>query len=115
MPEEPTSGGSSRSEELLERRLEHIERENRWWRGGLIAALVFIGLMILAGGRHRRHIQVTVTVPPMAMRRPFWGYGGGPYGPPPPGWEGFGGGMMRRGPGMPGGGPNMPGPPSPQR
>jgi hypothetical protein len=106
MPEEPTSAATPRAEELLERRLERLERENRWWRGGLIAALVLIGLMIVVPScRHRRHIDVTVTVRPLALRRPYWGYGAGPY--PPPGWGG------ERGPGMmPGGGPNPPAPPS---
>lgn len=114
MPEASTSAGSPRPEELLERRLEHLERENRWWRGGLIAALVFIGLMILAAGHHhRRHIEVVVTVPPWALRRPYWGYGPGPYPPPAPGW----GGGERPGPGMmmPGGGPNPPASQSPPR
>jgi len=113
MPEEPTSAAGTQTQELLLRRLEHFERENRWWRGGLIAALVFMGLMILAGGRHRRHIDVVVTVPPGAMRMRQWGYGPGPY--PPPGWGGLGGGMMRPGPGMmPGGGPRPPAPQSPR-
>ena len=110
MPEEATGAGTSRSEELLERRLEQLERENRWWRGGLIAALILIALMILAGSRHRRHLDVTVTVPPWALRRPYWGYGPRPYPPPPPGW----GRGERPGPGMmmPGeGGPNPPAPP----
>jgi hypothetical protein len=91
MPEKSTSPGGSRPEELLYRRIEHLERENRWWRGGLIAALVFIGLMILEGGHHRRHIDVVVAMPPSPMRRPYWGYGPGPYPPPPPGWGGYGG------------------------
>jgi hypothetical protein len=74
MPEEPTSTGGSSPEELLYRRIEHLERENRWWRAGLIAALVFIGLMVLVAGHHRRRIDVVVTMPPWAMRRPYWGY-----------------------------------------
>ena len=101
MPEEPTGTVSPRLEQLIER----LERENRWWRGGLIAALVFIGLMMLVAGRHRRHVDVTVTVPPWALRRPYWFYGPSAHPAPPPGW---GGG--ERGPGMmmPGEGPNPP-------
>lgn len=64
-------------EEPLDRRIERLERENRWWRGGLIAALVFMGLMILgglmilaAGGHHRRRTDAVVTVPPWALRMP---------------------------------------------
>ena len=111
MPEEPSTIGGSRPEELLYRRIEHLESENRWWRGGLIAALVFIGLMILAAGHHRRHIEVEVTVPPWALRRPYWGYGPGRYPSSPPGWGGYGG-DARPGAGVPGGGPNPGGPQS---
>jgi hypothetical protein len=114
MDEEPAAaeGPKPGPETLLYRRIELLERENRWWRGGLIAALVFIGLMVLAGGRHRRHIDVVVTVPPGALRRPYWGYHTAPYPPPPGGWGGFGGGA-RPGPEMPGGGPNPRGPQPP--
>ncbi len=71
----------------LERRLEALEiatlRENRWWRGGLIAALVLVALSILIAG-HRRHNRRLPTTP-------MSGWGGQrmmPYGPPPPpyGW-----------------------------
>lgn len=93
MPEENTGAVSPRPEELLGR-IEHLERKNLRWRGGLIAALVFIGLMILGGvmifatGRHHHHrrLGAVVSVPPWALRSPLWGYGPGPY-PPPPGWE----------------------------
>lgn len=112
MPEEPTGTGSPMPDEILYRRIEHLERENRWWRGGLLAALFFIGLMILAAGRHRRHIDVVVTMPPWALRRPYGAYGPGPYPPPPPVWGGYGGGA-RPGPEVPSGGPNPRGPQSP--
>jgi hypothetical protein len=112
MPEEPGTQGGPRPEEHLYRRIEYLERENRWWRGGLIAALVFIGLVILAGGRHRHRIDVVVTVPPWALRIPYWGNGPGPYPVPPRGWGGYGGGA-HPGPGMPGGGPNQQGPQPP--
>jgi hypothetical protein len=111
MPEEPTSAGSPRYDEALDRRIEHLERENRWWRGALIAALVFIGLMIVAASHHRRPIDVVVTVPPWVLRMPRWGYGPGPYSPPPRGWGGWGG--VRPGPEVPGGGPRPQAPQSP--
>jgi hypothetical protein len=83
-------------EESLERRIEQLERivqDNRWWRGGLIAALVFIGLVILlTAGRHRHRVDVVVKVPPWVLRTPHWGYGPGPYPPPPQGWGGGTGG-----------------------
>jgi hypothetical protein len=113
VPEEATSVGGQRPVEPFDRRIEQLERENRWWRGDLIAALVFIGLMLLAGGRHRRRIDVVVTVPPWALRMPYWGYGPVPYSSPPRGWGGFGGGSGRPRPEVPGGGPNPQGPQSP--
>lgn len=87
MPEEPTSAGSPRPAEPLERRIERLEQENRWWRGGLIAVLALVALMLLAG-HHRARIDVVVTAPPWALRMPYWGYGSGPYPPPPRGWGG---------------------------
>jgi hypothetical protein len=83
----------------LERRLEHLEmtaeRENRWWRAGLIAALVLIALSILIAGHHRHH------PPPMrGMGGPMGmqGWDGPrmmPYGPPPPPYWGYGYGQGR--------------------
>jgi hypothetical protein len=88
MPEEPTSAGSPRPPaEPLEGRIELLERENRWWRGALIAVLALVALMLLAGHHHRARIDVVVTVPPWAFRMPYWGYGPGPYPPSPRGWE----------------------------
>ena len=60
MPEEPTAGGNQKetAEARLETRLNRLEqevlKENRWWRGGLIAALVLVALAILIAGHHRR-------------------------------------------------------------
>src|SRR5271170_5367701 len=102
VPEEPTSTGNQRetSQERLEARLNRLEqevlKENRWWRGGLIAALVLIALAILTAGHHRRPERMSMSAmggpgwagprwagPPM----PFGGYG--PYPPPPhPSWGG---------------------------
>ena len=73
----------------LERRIESLEyaadRENKWWRGGLIAALVLVALSILIAGHHRHHR------PPPGMGGMGMGMMGrgcdGPrsmYGPPPP-------------------------------
>ena len=85
----------------LERRIEYLEhaiqQENKWWRGGLIATLIFLALAILIAGHHRNRR------PPMGMMAgcrgmrmmpygppppPDWGYGqGGGWGPPPHGWR----------------------------
>jgi hypothetical protein len=80
MPDE--QAGSERQREsssemdLMERRL---------WRGGLIAALVFIGIAILVAGHHRRRVVVTAPEQCWGMQmRP----GFGP--PPPPQWGGPG-------------------------
>src|SRR5208282_5479410 len=76
----------------LERRIESIEfatqRENRWWRGGLIAALVLVALSILIAGHHRRPKAIAqmggMAGWPGGM--PYGGYGpylglSGPCGP----------------------------------
>jgi len=90
---EEGSGGASHNEgsqERLERRLDRIEqeliRENRWWRGGLIAALVLVALAILVAGHHRRRPEMEMGgmgMAPWAARM----QGGGQFGPypgPPP-------------------------------
>ena len=82
----------------LERRIESLEvatlRENRWWRGGLIAALVLVALSILIAGHRRHHGPPPMTAMP--------GQGGVvlmPYGPlPPPYWWGYGMGRRYYGP-----------------
>ncbi len=99
MPEESTStmGQSDDALGRLERRIESLEfatqRENRWWRGGLIAALVLVALSILIAGHHRRHYPLWM----MGTR----GGGGArmiPYGPPPPPYWGYGPGSGYYGP-----------------
>jgi hypothetical protein len=109
MPEETTSAGSSRPAEPLERRIERLEQENRWWRGALIAVVAFVALMLLVGHHHRARIDVVVTVPPWALRMPYWGYGPGPYPPPPLGW----GGVLPGQRAAPGRGPRAQAPQSP--
>jgi len=99
MPEEPTTAGPLReSQELLAGRLDRLEREvlreNRWWRGGLIAALVLLALSLLIAGHHRHHRRPNRPEGPAAMAPmgpPGWaGPPGmpcgqfGPYAPPPP-------------------------------
>lgn len=113
MPEESTSTPGQNDDALrrLERRIENIEyaaeRENKWWRGGLIAALVLVALSILIAGHHRHH-HPSPGMGMMGMTGmmgrscegprmmpygpppppPYWGYGpgGGNYGPPE-GWH----------------------------
>jgi hypothetical protein len=81
--EEPIVAGNQR--ETVDARLDRLEqevlKENRWWRGGLIAALVLVALSILIAGHHHR---------PKRMAGPGWAgppgmvYDGyGPYPPPP--------------------------------
>ena len=95
MPEESIGTPSPQSPNddairRLERRIESLEyaakHENKWWRGGLIAALVLVALSILIAGHHRHHHP-----PPGVMMGPgmmgMRGWQGGertPYGPPPP-------------------------------
>ncbi len=128
MPEESGNPPNQHDETLrrLERRIESLEyaadRENKWWRGGLIAALVLVALSILIAGHHRHHR------PPMMVMRDgmgMQGWGGPrmmPYGPPPPPpYWGYGYGP---GPGMGGrqgwqhrqwDGPGSDGPPLPPK
>ncbi|MGO9452778.1 MAG: hypothetical protein ACLQDV_17340 [Candidatus Binataceae bacterium] len=93
MPEESTGtpGPNDNALGRLERRIESLEfatqRENRWWRGGLIAALVLVALSILIAGHHRHHYP-----PPMMGMRGWQGPRMMPYGPPPYSGYGPGGG-----------------------
>jgi hypothetical protein len=100
LPEESSSIPSQNDNALgrLERRIESLEftmqRENRWWRGGLIAGLVLVALSILIAGHHRHHYPLHMMgmqgwqVPPMMPYAPppppysSYGPGGGYYGPP---------------------------------
>jgi hypothetical protein len=90
--EEATGSGSHSegAQERLERRLDRIEqefgRENRWWRGGLIAALVLVALAILVAGRHHQRPEMgmgAMGMPPWAATMPYGGQCG-PYSGPPP-------------------------------
>lgn len=80
-----TPGQNDDALRRLERRIEILEiaalRENRWWRGGLIAALVLVAFSILIAGHHRHRPRQ-----PMMSMQGWRGPGPGmmPYGPPPP-------------------------------
>jgi hypothetical protein len=87
MPDEPINAGATNLEQSLTERMARLERENRWWRGGLVAALIIMALFLAAGHRHRARIDVVISAPPWMMRMRPWGYGPGPY--PPPGWQGY--------------------------
>ena len=99
MPEESTNNPGQNDDAMrrLDRRIESLEfaaqRENRWWRGGLIAALVLVALSILIAGHRRRH-----TPPPMMGMRGCYGPRMMPYGPPPPPYSGYGPGGGYYGP-----------------
>ena len=86
VPEETTGAGSmgDRPDELG-RRLDRIERElireNRWWRGGLIAALVLVALSIFAAAHHR-YRRPGPGMGPMMMGGPMGPMMGGPMGGP---------------------------------
>jgi hypothetical protein len=103
-------------QERLETRLNRLEqevlRENRWWRGGLIAALVLVALAILVNGHHHRRgrmFMATMGMPGWAGAGPEGMPGYGPYPPPP--HPGFGwGGPCGPAPGSMGWGPGPWGP-----
>jgi hypothetical protein len=116
VPEESTGtpGTSNQNDDAvrrLERRIESLEyaaqHENKWWRGGLIAALVLVALSILIAGHHRHHRLPRGMMAGMAGMGmmgscqgprlmpyapppppPNWGYGpGGGYYGPQQGWQ----------------------------
>lgn len=81
MSEEPNrEARNEETQESLAGRLHRLEQdlifENRWWRGGLIAALVLLALSVLFGGLHRQ------PAPP-AWGMASMGMGSGWGGPPP--------------------------------
>jgi len=92
--EESNRTESPSEREALERRLDRLEqeylKENRWWRGGLIGALVLVAVAILAGGFHRRP-PYPMGFGPMAMQGPMAMAGPMGYPPPPPPNWGYGG------------------------
>jgi hypothetical protein len=96
MAEEEVTPNSSASVEALQRRLDRIEqeymRENRWWRGGLIGALVVLAIVILIGAFHHRPPPRDLGA--MAIQGPVFlqgrmGYPGY-WPPPPPPWAYYG-------------------------
>jgi hypothetical protein len=108
VPEESigTPGPNDDAIRRLERRLEAFElaaqTENRWWRGGLIAALVLLAFAILVAAHHRHRAERfmlsrmgsgQMAPGQMGMPGPEW-QGQGPrmmpYGPPPPPNWGYG-------------------------
>jgi len=81
VPEESMSSPGPNDDGIrrLERRLEALEyaaqSENRWWRGGLIAALVLIALSILIAGHRRHHHHHHWPPPPRMMGQGMMGPG----------------------------------------
>lgn len=119
MPEETAAAAGGGQEDHINRRLDRLDQklmwEDRWWRGGLIAALVFIAIAILVAGLHpRRRLNVTVSMAgaPWGPATPYGGYGPSP---PPPAWGwGCPGGYGGYG-GGPGGGEPQQAPPPPAK
>ena len=112
MPEETSYSGTGDRPEDFARRLDRIEREflreSRWWRGGLIAALLLIAIAIFAAGhhRHRRHrgpgMGMGMAGPMMGMPMPGPNMPYGAWGPSQCGHEpgcSCGGGPGMRGDG----------------
>ena len=114
MPEETGTAGGGREEDYISRRLDRLEQklmwEDRWWRAGLIVALVFIGVAILVAGHHHR--RRPPFPPPWMAYGPSARFG---FPPPPPwamgpgGWGGYGWGSG------PWGGGREQGPPPPAK
>ncbi len=97
MPEESSGAGTGERHDNDARR-EARWREARWWKGGLIAALVFLGLATLYNGvafrrltRAQQNLVLSLTRQPYRpgpgpMRPPYGqGFAGQPYPPPFPG------------------------------
>jgi hypothetical protein len=96
MPEEIGEGAGDRNDDRIRR--ETRRREERRWRGGLIAALVFLGLAILYNGIAYRRLaraqqKLTIAMIRQIHRRGhrpiglLYGpaFGGGPFVLPSPG------------------------------
>ena len=95
-----TESGGETTNRSLDHGLVTRRTEERLWRGGLIAALVFLALAIFYNGcasmrmaRAQRHLFVALTQPWRfgPMGQPYWrGFGGQPYPSPPFGPWGYG-------------------------
>jgi len=120
VPGNQWEGERARLEARLDRLEQEVLKENRWWRGGLIAAIVLLAFAMLIG-HHRHRPPRMPPMGPMGMAQgmPYGGYG--MYPPPPR--SGYGWGGPCGGPGYGGnrrpwdGGPgrwNGPGPQGPQ-
>jgi hypothetical protein len=85
MPEESIEGTGDRNHN--DARREARRREQRWWKGGLIAALVFLGLATLYNGIAYRRLARAQQRFAMAvirhLNRPTYGEGFGQQFPPP--------------------------------
>ncbi len=99
MPEESGNPPNHNDDAVrrLERRIESLEyaaqHENKYWRGGLIAALVLVALSILIAGHHRHHrppMGMMGNMGMMGMKGSCEGPRMMPYGPPPPPYWGYG-------------------------
>lgn len=93
MPEESGEGTGDRHDN--DARREARRREERWWRGGLIAALVFLGLATLYNGiayrrlaRAQQKLTLSLTHqrnwPGLSPMGPLYGQGFGGRSFPPP-------------------------------
>lgn len=96
MPEEAAAGTGDRHENDAQRNARRTEA--RWWKGGLIAAIVFLGLATLYNGiayrrltRAQQQLVLSLTRQsyrpgPGPMGLPYGpGFAGQPYPPPFPG------------------------------
>jgi hypothetical protein len=87
MPEESSESAGDRHDN--DARREARRREERWWRGGLIAALVFLGLATLFNGiayRRLARVQQRLAVAVIRQRnRRRQGFAGRPFPLPFPG------------------------------
>jgi len=101
MPEETNGAESRKLEDRLERLEREAMRENRYWKGGLIGALLLIAIALFTSGHHHRRErpefarggQYGMPYPPQFgyMRGGPWGPCGGrdfaQQGPRPEPWD----------------------------